>query len=208
MPPVKENSERGRGGRPRDESRDQAILEAALALLSETGYDLLTIDAIAARAGAGKGAIYRRWTSKGALVVDAVNRASPHLTEPPNTGSLAGDMHALLDLGPEPPPGDEFQLMAGLASALPRDQDLRDSFRDHVMPVLTAPARKIYQRARERGEIPADRDLDLLTSIIPALIMYHLFMTGRFPDRAYSRRMIDEVVVPLATSPHRRTAMH
>lgn len=65
---------RSGGGRPLDSSRDAAILEAALEGLAQRGYDLLTMDAIAARARAGKGALYRRWPSKAALVADACSR--------------------------------------------------------------------------------------------------------------------------------------
>jgi len=59
-------------GRPRDASRDTAILEAALALVGELGYDRVSMDAVAARARASKATIYRRWSSKGALVSAAV----------------------------------------------------------------------------------------------------------------------------------------
>ena len=59
-------------GRPPDPNREAAILRAALEGLAEYGYDRLTMDEIAARARAGKGALYRRWSSKAALVVDAV----------------------------------------------------------------------------------------------------------------------------------------
>jgi AcrR family transcriptional regulator len=65
---------RGRGGRSLDSSRDLALREAALALLAEVGYDRLTMDAVAARARAGKTTIYRRWPGKAELVVDAGGR--------------------------------------------------------------------------------------------------------------------------------------
>jgi AcrR family transcriptional regulator len=59
-------------GRPRDPSRDAAILAAALDLLGEVGYERVTVRAIAERAGAGLATIYRRWPTKDALIVDAV----------------------------------------------------------------------------------------------------------------------------------------
>src|ERR1035441_4551127 len=59
-------------GRPPDPNREAAILQAALEGLAEHGYDRLTMDEIAALAHAGKGALYRRWPSKAAIVVDAV----------------------------------------------------------------------------------------------------------------------------------------
>ena len=63
---------RHRGGRYLDSSRDLILREATLALLAEVGYDRLTMDAVAARARAGKTTIYRRWPGKAELVVDSV----------------------------------------------------------------------------------------------------------------------------------------
>src|SRR6266436_5948028 len=59
-------------GRPRDETRDAAILEATIAVLSDVGYDRLTIDAVATKAKASKATVYRRWQNKAGLVVDAL----------------------------------------------------------------------------------------------------------------------------------------
>ena len=80
-------------GHPLDTSRDAAIRDAALDLLSEIGYDRLTMDAVAARAHASKATIYRRWQGKAALVVDALNCSKGSMLEP-DTGSLAGDFAA------------------------------------------------------------------------------------------------------------------
>ena len=81
-----------------DRSLDAAILEATLAGVAELGYDRLSMDDIASRAGVGKAAIYRRWPSKAVVVADAIahwrRRHGP--VEPPNTGSLRGDIEALV----------------------------------------------------------------------------------------------------------------
>ena len=63
-------------GRPRDETRDAAIFEATLSVLGEVGYDRLTIDAVAARAKASKATVYRRWPTRDALVIDALDSRS------------------------------------------------------------------------------------------------------------------------------------
>src|SRR5947209_20606771 len=85
-----------------DRSLDAAILEAALAGVAEQGYDRLSMDDIASRAGVGKAAIYRRWPSKAVVVADAIAhwrwRHGP--VEPPNTGSLRGDVDALIGAVP------------------------------------------------------------------------------------------------------------
>src|ERR1700755_628081 len=82
-----------------DRSRDPAILDAALAALTEHGYDATNMNDIAARAGVGKAAIYRRWSSKAALMADALVHWRPDLLEDdaPDTGSLAGDLDAIVE---------------------------------------------------------------------------------------------------------------
>src|SRR3954470_17199318 len=86
-------------GRKRDHTRDPEILEAALDVLAETGYDGMTIDMVAARAKAGKATVYRRWSSKAELVIDAVacmKRGDLDEANLPDTGTLRGDLVALI----------------------------------------------------------------------------------------------------------------
>ena len=66
-------------GRKRDPSRDAALLDATLEVLAEVGAEGLTMDLVAARAGAGKATIYRRWTSKTELILDAVKIGRAHV---------------------------------------------------------------------------------------------------------------------------------
>src|ERR1700733_8825998 len=78
---------------PRAEAREQAILDAALELLMEVGYDRLSIDALAERARAGKATIYRHWSGKAQIVAEAVRRLKADaLTVAVDTGSLRGDL--------------------------------------------------------------------------------------------------------------------
>src|SRR6185312_15768905 len=93
-----ESKLRQRSGGRLDRSRDPAILNAALAALTENGYDATNMDDVAARAGVGKAAIYRRWSSKAALITDTVVYWRPDLLddEAPDTGSLEGDFDELV----------------------------------------------------------------------------------------------------------------
>src|SRR3954471_10098445 len=82
-------------GRKRDHTRDPEILEAALDVLAECGYDGLTIDMVAARAKAGKATLYRRWPSKAELVIEAVacmKQGQSRVEDLPDTGTLRGDL--------------------------------------------------------------------------------------------------------------------
>ena len=87
---------RGRGRGREVTQREFAICDAALALLAEVGYDRMSMDAVAARARASKATIYRRWPGKRELVLEAVRTRVADIVEPPDTGSLSGDIIATL----------------------------------------------------------------------------------------------------------------
>jgi AcrR family transcriptional regulator len=84
-------------GRPRSDLSRQAILQAAIELIAEVGYRDTTIEAIAARAGAGKQTIYRWWPGKGELVLDAVTADAAREIPVPDTGDLRADLTAFLN---------------------------------------------------------------------------------------------------------------
>lgn len=192
------------GGRHLDASRDDVLRETALTLLAEVGYDRMTMDAVAARAHAGKTTIYRRWSGKAELVVDALRRAK----DPggiPDTGSLRGDLEALAERASGAHEQFDTQLTIGIVNALAHDAELRQVFREQLMEPRMAEVRVVFERAVDRGEIPEDRDLDLLASVFPALALHHVVTWGEVPGICFARRIIDEVLLPLATAPAVRT---
>jgi AcrR family transcriptional regulator len=187
-------------GRPLDASRDVALREAALELLAEIGYDRLTIEAVALRARASKTTIYRRWSGKAELVVDALNGLKA--TEPvPDTGSLRGDLEAIALSSASTDNRFDAQLSIGLISALARDAELRFAFRERLIDPHRARLKQVLERAVERGEVPEDRNLDLLVSLLPALVLHHLLTFGEFPEANFVHQVMHDVIVPLATAP-------
>jgi AcrR family transcriptional regulator len=192
-------SQRPAGGRPLDSTRDDAIRAAALKVLGEVGYDLLTIDAVAAEARAGKATVYRRWPSKAELVIDAVACIHPEQHEPRDTGSLRGDLHALLDDKRAQTEG-QVEQMLGLVSALPRSADLQRIFRERFVEPRQGSLATIVERGIARGEVDPARS-ELLLSVFPALMLYRLIMTGQLPDPEYARSVIDQLLLPLALPP-------
>jgi AcrR family transcriptional regulator len=188
-----------RGGRSLDSSRDRALREATLALLAEVGYDRLTMDAVAARARAGKTTIYRRWQSKAELVVDALNSLKGD-HDIPDTGSLRQDLHAIAQVltSAETHVG---ALTVGMVNALAHDAELRRVFREKFIAPRMAGFRLVFERAVARGEMPAGHDLDLLARLFPALGLQQLVMSGELPDAGSACHLMDEVVYPLATAP-------
>jgi AcrR family transcriptional regulator len=176
------------------------LREAALVVLAEVGYDRLTMDAVAARAGAAKTTIYRRWQGKAELVVDALNslKGAPDI---PDTGSLRDDLRALAQSITSAEGRFGAQLTIGMVSALARDAGLRQVFRQKFMAPRTAGFRTVFERAVSRGEMPGGHDLDLLARLFPALALQQLVTSGELPGTRFARQIMDEVVYPLATSP-------
>jgi len=192
-------AEAPRLGRKRDHTRDADILDAALAVLAETGYDGMTIDMVAARAKAGKATLYRRWPSKAELVIDAVaclKQTDLDAATIPDTGSLRGDLVAMIKTPTIEEGERKLRVMAGLASMISRSPELADAARDAIVAPRIALNRMFLQRAVDRGEIPADADLDLVATIAPAMVSYRALMLGIPATREFMIALIDDVILP------------
>jgi AcrR family transcriptional regulator len=191
---------RGRGGRSLDSSRDPVLREAALALLAEVGYDRLTMDAVAARARAGKTTIYRRWPGKAELIVDALNSLKG-VPDVPDTGSLRQDLRALAESITSAESRFGAQMTIGMVNALAHDGELRRVFGEKFIAPRMAGFRTVFERAVARGEMPAGHDLDLLARLFPALGLQQIMTSGELPGTRLACQIMDEVVYPLATAP-------
>ena len=186
-------------GRKRDHTRDPEILEAALDVLAETGYDGMTIEMVANRAKAGKATLYRRWSSKGELVVDAVacmKSADLDLDRLPDTGTLRGDLVAMIKPHSMQDSEKKLQVMAGLMSMLSRAPELADAVNAAIVEPRAKANRIFLRRAVERGEIPADLDLDALSLLTPSMSAYRTLIQRKPVDRAFLISLIDGVLLP------------
>lgn len=186
--------------RPRVEGgREEEILDATVEVLAELGYDRLTMDAVATAAKASKATLYRRWTTKAELVVDAISRAKGcPVPDDIDTGSLRGDLISIScgegGFTEEMP----LSVMAGLLTALHRDADLKTAFQERFLAPRIAVTNAVYGRAVERGEIAADVDVELLSVTLPAVIVHQAFVLGIEPTEDYILRVIDHVILPAA----------
>jgi AcrR family transcriptional regulator len=187
--------------RPRVEGeRELEILDATLEVLADVGYDRLTMDAVAARAKASKATLYRRWKDKATLVVDAL-LVVKHTTEVPDTGSLRGDLIAsFCGLG-----GLTDQqgvaTFASVLTAISRDEEFAKLFRRDVLGPKIASANLIFERARDRGELHHDADLDLLAPALAGIILHRHFVLGEHPTEDAIVRVIDQIILPAAMNP-------
>ncbi|WP_028049031.1 TetR/AcrR family transcriptional regulator [Cellulomonas sp. URHD0024] len=186
-----------RPGRRRDESKDDAILEAARELLVERGFDGMTMDAVADRAGAGKATVYRRWPSKVQLTVEAVvcsRGMSATVDEIPDTGSLRGD---LLAVRFGRPTDDATELMSGIMSAVRENPEVAAVFHEQFVRSRVRLMRGLLERAQARGELRPDVDLDIVSAVAPAMISYRKLVAGLKVDDEFVVSMIDSVILPL-----------
>ncbi|KAA0105616.1 TetR/AcrR family transcriptional regulator [Mycolicibacterium sp. P1-5] len=196
----------GRARRPGrlDRSLDAAILDATLAGVADVGYERLSMDALASRAGVGKAAIYRRWPSKAVVVADAIahwrRRLGP--VEPPNTGSLRGDIDALVAATPELNDADlqMIRVVVGVATAAMGNPVLASALDDLVLATPRQVIRAVLDQAVARGEIPSGRDLSMVPDVALGLNVVRV-ITGRPIDRVYVRRVLEDVILPLAGVP-------
>ncbi|MFP3466798.1 TetR/AcrR family transcriptional regulator [Leifsonia sp. SIMBA_070] len=186
-------------GRRRDHTRDAEILDAALEVLAETGYDGMTIDMVAARAKAGKATVYRRWASKGDLVVDAIacmKKNDIDLDNLPDTGTLRGDLVAMIRPHAIQDGEKKLQVMAGITSMLARDPQLVDAVTAAIVEPRASLNRVFMRRAIERGEISPDTDVDTISMIMPSMTAYRVLILQKPVDREFLLSLIDGVVLP------------
>ncbi len=186
-------------GRKRDHSRDPEILDAALEILAETGYDGMTIDMVAARAKAGKATLYRRWQSKGELVIDAVacmKKGDVDYSQLPDTGTLRGDLVAMIKPHSIEDGEKKLQIMAGLTSMLSRAPELADAANAAIVEPRASVNRLFMRRAIERGEISPDCDIETLSLISPSMAAYRVLILRKPVDREFLISLIDGVLLP------------
>lgn len=185
-------------GRKRDHSRDPEILDAAIEVLAETGYEGMTIEMVAARAKAGKATLYRRWPSKAELVLDAVACMKQGDVEAPlpDTGTLRGDLVALIKPRSIAEAEKKLQIMAGLASMLSRSPELADTAYATLVEPRARVNRLLFQRAVDRGEITGEHDLETLSVVSASMASYRLMLLRKPVDREFLLSIIDGVILP------------
>jgi AcrR family transcriptional regulator len=170
------NSSSSSAGRPRSEEAHKAILEATLELLVEVGFSALTVEGVAGRAGVGKATIYRRWASKLPLVVEAFGELPGF--EDVDTGALNRDLKKMLrrylEVYNSTPLSAVLPSLAGERFHNPELSELFEPVsKDRRRPLLRA-----FERARERGEIADDIDLELAADLVVGPIAVKLFFKG------------------------------
>ncbi len=170
-------------GRPREARIDEAVREAVRELLAREGYAGTTIERVAARAGVGRGAVYRRWRSKAEMVFAAFVH-SVELPTPVDSGTLEGDLVALAEriaalVGTDQARGS----LAGVAAELGGDPELANALEDRVFAVERRYVGLIIERACARGELGPAADAEL----VRRLLVGPIALTALFAPKARLR---------------------
>ncbi|MDV3125965.1 TetR/AcrR family transcriptional regulator [Mycobacterium sp. 21AC1] len=181
-----------------DRSRDPAILNAALAALRENCYSDTNMNDIAARAGVGKAAIYRRWSSKAALITDALVYWRPELMsdEAPDTGSLEGDFDEIVRRAARN--DDELisnDLVLRVALEAVHDPHLASALDDLMVLKGRRVVTAILQQAAARGELAPDRDWSLIADVLTGMGLMRV-ISGQSVDAKFVRDVIDTLILP------------
>jgi AcrR family transcriptional regulator len=185
-------------GRPRDPRRREAILRAAIMLVAEVGYDRMTVEAIATRAGVSKPTIYRRWPGgKKEIVLDAIRSKHADADALPDTGSLRSDLLGLFGLMVDRM-DEDAHLAGGLISQLRESEELSTLMRDEVVEPERGRLGRLLDRAVARGELSPDaRITPLFHDIAGALIFTRAVITCEPIDRPFLEELVDHVLLPV-----------
>ena len=190
--------EKARAGRPRDRDIDAAVLKSTLAVLDESGYGDLTLEAVARRAGTTKPAIYRRWPSRQQLVLSALAQRLGD-ARAPDIGCTLCDLDECLKVFVAAfrrmPPGVIGPLFAECAG----DRELRAAFMTALFDPPRAAVREALERAHARGDLRDDVDIELTLDLVGSLVHYRALFGHAPTSDVAIERVVEALLQGIAT---------
>lgn len=187
-------------GRPRDPEVDRSILDAVAAILAERGFDGLTMEAVAARAGVSKASVYRRYACRSQLLETACHAFGPPPREAPDTGSTRDDLVELLAsfaamIG-ESDAGRVLPALLGASAANPEAREALGRF----TASRRSPTLEVIRRGIDRGEIPAGTDPDALADLLSGAVVFRVLVRSERVSRQRVEKYVDLVLGPCASA--------
>jgi AcrR family transcriptional regulator len=175
--------------------REAEILAVTLQLLQEHGYDQLTVDAVAGEAHASKATVYRRWPSKAELVLAAFTEGVRLVGDPPNTGTLRGD---LLHLGEAicQEGGQHAGTIRAVMVEVSRHPKLNEVLQNQFLKQRKAVLQHVLRQAVDRGEISAEVVTDELWDLLPGYLIFRSIIPDRPPNRRTVQALVDGFLIP------------
>lgn len=184
-------------GRPRDTGRGVAILEATLSLLTEVGYEQLSMEAVAARSGAAKTTIYRRYRDKAELVAAAVDHRARATPPEPATDDFRENLLALVSWLARQIAEQEVGLLGALFAGMRGDARLAEEMRRILRRDESAMTDEPLRRAVRHGEQLTPRAARLFAEVAPAVIVHRVVIAGEPCDEPFVEHLVDDILLPL-----------
>ncbi|WP_066899001.1 TetR/AcrR family transcriptional regulator [Mycolicibacterium houstonense] len=182
-----------------------AIESAFFEELAAVGYGRLSVDAVAKRAGVGKAAIYRRWRSKQDLAVDLVTKVAVAAIDVPDTGTLRGDIRAYLHNGREALAHRLARtIIPDLLAEAARDPDYAATVAGQIREPRRLKVTQLFDRARRRGEIAEDADIDVALDVIGGALYWRQSVMQIDADDDYLDRLTDAIITLVAADSPKR----
>jgi AcrR family transcriptional regulator len=191
--PATEVVAKPRRGRPREADRTPAILDAVLHLLHDGGYDRLRVQDVAERAGVGLGTIYRRWPTKQALVIDALQCDRALDEKFADTGDPRADLETTFRniAAAMAEHGD----VVGFVASMRTEPEVAEIFRSTSLAAMRGRIRALLAAAR--GTTVDDAGLDLLTDLGPAVLLFRVALADDADDIDRLARDVTDLLVPV-----------
>jgi AcrR family transcriptional regulator len=180
----------------RTPERRAAICEAVFELLAEVGYDRMTMDAVAARAHVSKATIYRAWPEKPELVADALSHHFSDVPVLPDTGSLRGDLLAVLTKACQAGNSLDGDVIAGVVTAAARNPMLAKTMHEAMYEKKHSMHEALIGRAVQRGEVPPNTDPHLLHEVLHSMLLARRLECDRL-DAEFARHVVDDILLPM-----------
>jgi len=201
IPPRADAGDSGAHNPRRSKRAHEAILSAAAELINERRYSDVCIEAIAARAGVGKQTIYRWWSSKAAVLMEACAAQVARVVPLPDKGSVREDLRDYLThicgffTNHLSKPA-----IAGLLAEAQCDAELAEAFQQRLLMQRRAVLRTILERGVARGELRDEVDRDLIMDMVHGAIWYRTLLLKSPLDQTFVENVINQIMAGMATS--------
>jgi AcrR family transcriptional regulator len=169
-----------------------------LQLLQERGYGRLTLDDVVSVAHVSKATVYRRWPSKAELVLAAFIEGTPEIADPPNSGTLRGDLlwlgHAICKHARK-----HASTIRAVLVELPRNAALNEAVQRHFIEQRKILIKQALRRAVDRGEIDEDAISEELCDLLPGYLTFRAAISDQAPTRRTVEALVDTIFIPTLT---------
>src|SRR5580698_2897774 len=179
----------GEIGRPRSQAAHDAVIKAALRLVTKRGFRAVSVNEIAAEAGVGKMTLYRHWPNKAALVMDSLLVLIGSGTDFPKALSAIESLRQQLDLQAVFFRSSRGTLIRSLVAEAQSDSELAIAFRERWLNPRREGVRQIIRAAVAEGSLRSDIDIDAAIDLLCGSLYYRLLLGAG----ALGERVVDSI---------------